>query len=63
MIFALLFDLHTILAMSYTKKKPYKHKGNAAPMKKKYGSDSKMLSSNNDGKASSTDYKNHIDGA
>ena len=51
------------MTMPYTKKKPYRHKGGTSTTKKKYGSDALMVKSRSDTKASSTSYKDHIDGA
>ena len=52
-----------MITMPYTKKKPYRHKGGTSTTKKKYGSDALMVKSKSDTKASSTSYKDHIDGA
>lgn len=55
--------LSKIAAMPYTKKKPYRHKGGSPASKKKYGSDLSMVKAKEESKASSTSYKDHIDGA
>ena len=49
--------------MPYSKKKPYRHKGGSPASKKKYGSDLSMVKTKGESKASSSSYKDHIDGA
>jgi len=49
--------------MSYSKKKPYRHKGPAVIGTSNKGSDASMVKKKNRIKSDSDSYKDHIDGA
>ena len=49
--------------MSYSKKKPYRHKGPATVPSMSKGSDASMVRKKNRRKSDSDSYKDHIDGA
>ena len=54
---------YNIGAMSYKKKKPYRHKGPSVVNTKSGGSDASMVKKKRTNRSQSNAYKDHIDGA